>query len=106
MAVITCPQCGKEFEDDVLLCPHCGTAQIPQLSKADLREQNLKASRGPFGFILAGTGVGLLIGALVLTVAALRDEATLAHGAGMLLAGMLGGAAGIVAHHYFVIRKG
>ena len=106
MAVITCPQCGKEFEDDVLLCPHCGTAQIPQLSNAELRVQTRKAARGPFGFMLAGTGLGLLIGAVVLAVAALRDEATLGHGVGLLAAGMLGGAAGIVAHWYFITRKG
>jgi hypothetical protein len=105
MAAIRCAQCGQEFEDDVLCCPHCGAAQIPQLSKAQLRVQNWNASRGPYGLILLGTGVGLLIGAAVLTVAALRDEATIQHGAGMLLGGMLGGAAGIAVHHYLVRRR-
>ncbi len=40
MAVIRCSRCGESFEDDVLCCPHCGTALIPQLSKAQLRIAN------------------------------------------------------------------
>lgn len=106
MAVIRCGQCGESFEDDVLCCPACGTAQIPQLSKAQLRAANWQASRGPYGLILLGTGLGMLIGAIVLTVAILRGEATIAHGAGVLLGGMLGGAAGIVVHSYLIKRRG
>src|SRR5262249_56415292 len=99
MALITCATCGQQFEDDVLCCPHCGTAQIPQLSKAELRMRALKASRGPFGAILAGTGIGLLLGILILVVAILRGDFDIAKGvfyvSGVLIGGMLGGGCGI-----------
>lgn len=62
----------------------------------------LKASRGPFGAILAGTGIGLLLGAIVLVVAILQEEFDIAKGvfyvSGVLLGGMLGGACGIAVH--------
>ncbi len=103
MTLIACSQCGQQFEDDVLCCPHCGTAQIPQLSKAQLRMRALKASRGPFGAILAGTGIGLLIGIIILVVAILRGEFDVTKGvfyvSGVVIGGMLGGAGGIVFHH-------
>jgi hypothetical protein len=103
MTLIACSQCGQQFEDDVLCCPHCGTAQIPQLSKAQLRMRALKASRGPFGAILAGTGIGLLIGIIILVIAILRGEFDIAKGvyyvSGVLIGGMLGGACGIVFHY-------
>jgi len=76
MALITCSQCGQQFEDDVLCCPHCGTAQIPQFSKGELRMRALKASRGPYGAILAGTGIGLLVGGIILVVALLEEIST------------------------------
>jgi len=102
MAVITCSQCGQLFEDDILCCPHCGTAQIPQLSKGELRMRALKASRGPFGAILAGTGIGLLIGGLILVAAIVQGNFDIAKGvfyvSGVLIGGMLGGAGGIVVH--------
>src|SRR5262245_21762936 len=106
MALITCfnSTCGKQFEDDVLCCPHCGTAQIPQLSKAELRMRALKASRGPFGAILAGTGIGLLLGIIILVVAILRGDFDIAKGvfyvSGVLIGGMLGGACGILFHQF------
>ena len=103
MALITCSQCGQPFEDDVLCCPHCGTAQIPQFSKGELRMRALKASRGPFGAILAGTGIGLLVGGIILVVAILQGDFDIAKGvfyvSGVLIGGMLGGAGGIVFHH-------
>jgi hypothetical protein len=103
MTLILCSQCGQQFEDDVLCCPHCGTAQIPQLSKAQLRMRALKASRGPFGAILAGTGIGLLIGGIILVVAILRGDFDIAKGvfyvSGVVIGGMLGGASGIVFHY-------
>jgi hypothetical protein len=103
MTLIACSQCGQQFEDDVLCCPHCGTAQIPQLSKAQLRMRALKASRGPFGAILAGTGIGLLIGSIFLVVAILRGDFDIAKGvyyvSGVVIGGMLGGACGIVFHY-------
>jgi hypothetical protein len=105
MALIRCEQCGQEYEEDLFLCPHCGSAQIPQMSKADLRMENLKAARGPLGAILIGTAVGLLLGVIILVVAIYRDEAGLPHGAGMLLGGMLGGAVGLLVHRFFLAGR-
>src|SRR5262249_7578150 len=102
MALVKCSTCEREFEDDVLCCPHCGTAQIPQLTKAELRQQNLRASRGPYGAILAGTGGGRLLGSGLLVVGVLEGEFEINKGlmyaAGVVLGGMLGGACGIVVH--------
>lgn len=105
MGVMQCRQCGKDFDDQELLCSHCGTAQIPQFSKGELRLRALRASAGPYGASLAGTGIGLLIGLIVLIIAAVRGEATLQHGTGMLLGGMLGGAAGLVVFYYFLADR-
>src|SRR5262249_9029137 len=109
MALVKCSACEREFEDDVLCCPHCGTAQIPQLTKAELRQQNLRASRGPYGAILAGTGVGLLLGAILLAVAVLQGDFDINKGlmyaAGVVLGGMLGGACGIVVHQLLLRRE-
>ncbi len=106
MALISCSQCGQPFEDDILCCPHCGTAQIPQLSKGELRMRALKASRGPFGAILAGTGLGLLLGGVILVVAVLQGKFDIAKGvfyvSGVLIGGMLGGACGIVVHQFLL----
>ena len=105
MASSTCPQCGKEFDDEELLCPHCGAAQIPQLSKAELRVRNLQASRGPYAASLLGTAAGVLVGGVVLAVALARGQATLGHWAGLLLGGMLGGAVGLVVHYYVLAGR-
>jgi hypothetical protein len=105
MGVIKCAHCGQDFDDQELLCPHCGTAQIPQMSKAELRMKMLRTSAGPYGVSLVGTGIGLLIGLIVLIIAILRDEATLQHGAGMLLGGMLGGAIGLFVFYYFLADR-
>lgn len=105
MPAITCSHCGQDFDDEEFLCPHCGTAQIPQMSKGELRMKMLRTSAGPYGVSLAGTGIGLLIGLIVLIVAAIRGEATLQHGAGMLLGGILGGALGLVVFYYFLADR-
>src|SRR5438874_12321678 len=106
MTLILCSQCGQQFEDDVLCCPHCGTAQIPQLSKGELRMRALKASRGPFGAILAGTGLGLLLGGIILVVAILQGAFDIAKGvfyvSGVLMGGMLGGACRIVVYQFYL----
>lgn len=105
MGVIKCPHCGKDFDDEEFLCPHCGTAQIPQMSKAELRMKMLRTSAGPYGVSLVGTGIGLLIGLIVLIIAAVRGEATLQHGAAMLLGGMLGGALGLFVFYYYLADR-
>jgi hypothetical protein len=75
------------------------------MSKAELRMKMLRTSAGPYGVSLVGTGIGLLIGLIVLIIAILRDEATLQHGAGMLLGGMLGGAGGLFVFYYFLADR-
>lgn len=105
MGVSKCTHCGQDFDDEELLCPHCGTAQIPQMSKGELRLKMLKTSAGPYGVSLAGTGIGLLIGLIVLIVAAVRGEADIQHGAGMLLGGMIGGAVGLLVYYRYLADR-
>lgn len=54
MALITCPDCGKEFSDQAAACPNCGRPNIPashnttQMNSASDAHINLsKASTGP-----------------------------------------------------------
>jgi uncharacterized ferredoxin-like protein len=99
MPLVACSQCGKEFEDDILNCPHCGTSQIPQLSKAELRLEHMKASRGPMAATYIGLGIGLLIGAAWFVVAAVQDRASFADGVAILVLGMLGSTAGFLSSY-------
>jgi hypothetical protein len=102
MTVIACSQCGKEFEDDVLCCPHCGAAQIPQLSKAQLRLEHMKASRGPLAATYIGMGLGLVAGGVYFTITALANRASFASGLAILMGGMVGSAAGFLVHYSFL----
>ena len=70
------------------------------MSKTQVRMEALKASEGPQGIMLLGMVLGLLAGGTNLTIALVRGEASLAHGAGVFLAGMLGGAAGIAVFYW------
>jgi predicted nucleic acid-binding Zn-ribbon protein len=104
MSLVICTNCGKDFEDDILNCPHCGTSQIPQLSKAELRLENMKASRGPMAATYIGLGIGLVLGAVWFTVAALQERATFADGVAILVSGMLGSTVGFVTA-YLKLRR-
>lgn len=97
MSFIRCGQCGKDFEDEILNCPHCGTSQIPQLSKAELRLEHMKASRGPMAAMYIGLGIGLVLGAVWFVVAILQQRATFADGVAILVSGMLGSTLGFLA---------
>jgi hypothetical protein len=101
MATIACSQCGKEFDDGVLCCPHCGAAQIPQLSKAQLRLEQMKASHGPMAGIYLGMLLGLLAGGVYFGITVWLNRASLASGMAILLGGMIGSAAGFFYHHAF-----
>jgi hypothetical protein len=105
MGLISCPQCNQEFEDDVLCCPHCGAAQIPQMTKAQLRLEQMKAARGPLAAIYLGMTVGLVLGAAVFTVALLQGVAGFEHGLGILMGGMLGSALGFLSHRLFASER-
>jgi hypothetical protein len=105
MPLTTCGQCWQSFDDQELLCPYCGTAVIPQLSKAELRLETMKAREGPRNAILAGTGLGLVLGIGLLVIAIFRGEATPAHGAGILLLGMFGGACGMAVYYLWLRPK-
>jgi hypothetical protein len=105
MPLIACSQCGVEFEDEILCCPHCGAAQIPQLSKAELRVARMKASQGPMATIYLGMVMGLAIGAIIFTIAALMGAASFQLGLGILMLGMTGSAAGFLIHRFFLTNR-
>lgn len=39
MALISCPECGKEISDKAFACPHCGNPMNPQAQQVDGEEQ-------------------------------------------------------------------
>ena len=75
MTLIACPQCSKQYEEEDLFCPHCGTASIPQLSKAQLRLEFMKASKGALAFIYLGLALGLLAGGVYFVITLLNGTA-------------------------------
>jgi hypothetical protein len=106
MGVVVCHQCGKDFEDELLCCPHCGEAQIPQMSKAQLRLEQMKASRGPLAAIYIGLGLGLLAGAVYFAITVMNGTASLGNTLASLMAGMMGSALGLLYHRLFLDRPG
>jgi hypothetical protein len=105
MPLITCSQCGKDFEDEILCCPHCGAAQIPQLSKAELRLANMKASKGPLGAIYLGFAVGLLLGVAIFTIAAILGKGNFGLALSIPAFGVFGSGAGFLYHRFFHERR-
>lgn len=45
MALINCPECGKEMSDKALACPNCGAA-LSELSKINVRFWRKKSFNG------------------------------------------------------------
>ena len=105
MGVIACPQCAKEFEDDILCCPHCGAAQIPQLSKAQLRLEQMKAATGPLPWIYMGLTLGLVVGGVYFVITLLNETASLSSGLTVLVSGMIGSTAGLLFHRFVLSRQ-
>jgi hypothetical protein len=101
MPTATCQNCAKEFDDELLCCPHCGEAQIPQLSKAQLRLEQMKASRGPLAAIYIGLALGLLAGGIFFAITVVNDTASLGSGLAALMSGMVGSALGLLYHRFF-----
>jgi hypothetical protein len=65
MPTITCPQCQQAVGDDELFCPHCGAAQIPQATKAQLVREQSAARATPRG-ARVGCLIGLVVGIVLL----------------------------------------
>jgi hypothetical protein len=99
MALIKCPQCYKEYEEEDLFCPHCGATSIPQLSKAQLRLKFMEASKGPLAWIYIGLVLGLIAGGIHFAIRVVNDTADFASGLGVLMGGMIGSAAGFLLHY-------
>src|SRR2546421_19683 len=104
MGVVVCPQCCKEFDDELLCCPHCGEAQIPQLSRAQLRLAQMQASRGPLAAIYIGLALGMLAGGIFFAITVINDTASLGSGLAVLMTGMAGSALGLLYHRLFLDR--
>jgi hypothetical protein len=68
MPTTTCPACRQSYDDEELLCPHCGAAQIPQASKFDLSRQQAVYRQAPRG-AKVGALCGLLAGILLAVTA-------------------------------------
>src|SRR5262245_49192799 len=105
MALTACVQCGKEFEDDVLCCPHCGAAQIPQLSKAELRLAHVKAARGPLAAIYLGFAVGIVLGIVIVGIALASGTLNFGIALSIPALGVLGSAAGFLTYRFFLADR-
>ena len=100
MSEITCPSCGKTFDDNGKgVCPHCGTATRAEPAPPTPREERMPAKRSIPGDLVAGrretasrasTGIGAVIAALVVTVFTLAPAAG-SEGLGALFGGGMGG---------------
>lgn len=67
MALITCPECGKEISSDAQNCPHCGKPlqyiACPYCSSKDIQpeKEGYNGLKGAAGYIAVGP-LGLLAG--------------------------------------------
>src|SRR5438067_12217171 len=102
MPTVTCQNCAKDFEDELLCCPHCGEAQIPQLSRAQLRLAQMKASQGPLAAIYIGLALGMLAGGIFFVITVLNDTANLGSGLAVQMSDMVGSALELLYHRRFL----
>ena len=69
MALISCPECGKEISDAARSCPHCGyairEAAANQIKRTPLTEKNPSRASGVF---LCTGGMVMVLGSLLLCV--------------------------------------
>jgi hypothetical protein len=63
MALVRCPECGKDVSDQAQICPHCGCTRPPKAVPKQSAAVNLGC-----GFVL------LLVGAVFIKVCAFEDE--------------------------------
>ena len=61
MALINCPECGKEISDSVKKCPHCGKKIKDNLFKQFVFKHKILFSLFIIVCVLA-TGIGVYIG--------------------------------------------
>jgi hypothetical protein len=113
MASTFCQQCGKIIEDEGFLCPHCGTAVIPQYTGAQLRMLNQEEEAKLLAPTAMGCGLGLLVGLvfvilIIVLSAAPFDPADLSNRRlpGIpLVTSVVGGAFGAMAAYLLAKRK-
>lgn len=88
MALVSCPECGKEISDAARACPHCGYAIRESLTNQAKRTPLVekKPSRG-YGMFLCVGGMVMAFGGLLLCLLFLPlGVVTLVVGAMMILA--------------------
>ena len=73
MALVSCPECGKEISDVARFCPHCGYAMreaaANQVKRTPLTER--KPSRASGIFLCTG-GMVMVLGSLLFCLLLLR----------------------------------
>lgn len=63
MALIQCPECGRQVSDKAHSCPGCGTDLQSYDSNTKKNKPNLKVSK--WGFLVAGLVLGLVVGTVI-----------------------------------------
>lgn len=63
MALIQCPECGRQVSDKAGKCPGCGTDLQSYDSNTKKNKPNLKVNK--WGFLVAGLALGLTVGTIM-----------------------------------------
>lgn len=67
MALVSCPECGKEISDAARACPHCGYAIRESLTNQAKRTPlTAKAPARGYGIFLCAGGMVMALGGLLL----------------------------------------
>lgn len=102
MALITCPECGKEVSDQATACPHCGA---PLKAKVVDPEKTAAKIRLLVGFLIVVLGCAYSMVMMTVLKGMDLEEALDVDSDGVLLAALLPLVAGMAAIPYVAWRK-
>ena len=78
MALINCPECGKEISDSAMNCPNCGyPMQVESASTNKLKEDNKIPKKIPVVLMLCMAAVIIM---MILVQLGIRSKSTISNG--------------------------